>query len=604
MPGLQEWIHLLEEGKGARIIKMTAVGLLLIALAALYDLRQFRNFTAPEAMDAAQLARNLAQGRGYTTSCIRPFSIYLIEKHHDGSAMLKEGHPDLTNPPLYPLLLAGFMKIAPFHYDVSDAAQFARYQPELLIAIFNQCLFVIAVLLTFFLARKLFDLGVALFAAAMLVGTELLWRFSISGQSTMLLIVIFLCLVWCLVRIEEAGHESQHHHAWFVTLAAMAGLLVGLGALTRYSFGFLLLPVIAFLGLFAGSRRKSMIAAAVLACGLLFAPWVARNYRVSGTPFGTAGYAACEETTTKLSQGSLERTSQPNMALVRELEPTDYLKKLTSNASAIIQTDIPRYGGNWLTAFFFVGLLVPFKKPVLSRLRIFLLVCLVCLLGAQALGRTYLTDISRELSSENLLIIVAPLVFVFGAAMYYLLLDQINLPFPVLRRVVTSAVGLVLCTPLALAFVPPRANPISYPPYYPWLLQQTTTMLQPNELMMSDMPWAVAWYGQRQCIWLVGPDITKEFLQINDYQKPINALLLTQLTLNKHLWSDLIQPGSFDVLWGMYILKIIVADTLPKASEWPLRDLWADTVRAGYFFIADWQRWKASPQLGKISQQK
>ena len=260
-------------------------------------------------------------------------------------------------------------------------------------------------------------------------------------------------------------------------------------------------------------------------------------------------------------------------------------------AWSIIQNEVPKLGGNWLTAFFFVGLLVPFKKPVLSRLRVFLLVCLVCLIGVQALGRTYLSDITPEINSENLLVILAPLVFVFGAAMYYLLLDQINLPFPALRRVVTGTVGVVLCAPLLVAFVPPRPNPIAYPPYYPWLLQQTTVMLKPNELMMSDMPWAVAWYGRRQCIWLV--PLGNDFIDINDYQKPINALLLTQITLNKHLWSQLIEPKAFDVDWGMFIMKIIVSDELPKPDKWPLRNLWADTVRAGYFFVADWERWKA-----------
>jgi 4-amino-4-deoxy-L-arabinose transferase-like glycosyltransferase len=596
MPGLQEWIHAFEEGKGARIVKLIAVGLLLLALVALYDLRQFRNFTAPEAMDAAQLARNISEGRGYTTSFVRPFSMYLVEKHRsDGSALLKQGHPDLANPPLYPLLLAGLMKVAPIHFDINENVQFQRYQPELIIALFNQGLFLLAVLLVYSLAKRLFDPFVAWFAAGILIGTELFWRFSMSGQSSMLLVVIFLAVVSCLVRLEQASRESTHRHAWFLTLAAVVGLLMALGALTRYSFGFLMIPVIAFLGLFFGPRRKSLILITCLAFGALFAPWLARNYRLCGAPFGTAGYALCQDTTTQLSEGSLERSLKPNMALIRDLEPIDYLKKLASNSSAIVQGEIPKLGGNWLSAFFFVGLLVPFKNQALSRLRIFLLCCLVCMIAAQALTRTYLSSVSPELSSENLLVILAPLVFIFGAAMYRLLLDQINLPYPELRRVVTGIVGLVLCAPLAIAFVPPRANPISYPPYYPWLLQQTTQMLKPNELMMSDMPWAVSWYGRRQCIWLV-PKGKSEFLDINDYQKTINALLITPITLNKHLWTELIQPKAFDVDWGMFILKIIVADDIPKADKWPLRFLWADTVRAGYFFVADWERWKTKLQ--------
>ena len=66
-------------------------------------------------MDAAQVARHLAEGKGYTTDFIRPFSVYLMQKHnhalHAGEiqttnavdfAELNGPHPDLANPPVYP----------------------------------------------------------------------------------------------------------------------------------------------------------------------------------------------------------------------------------------------------------------------------------------------------------------------------------------------------------------------------------------------------------------------------------------------------------------------------------------------------------------------
>ncbi len=40
-----------------------------------------------------------------------------------------------------------------------------------------------------------------------MLGTELLWRFSVSGLSTMLLLVIFIGLAWCLVLLEQEGGE-------------------------------------------------------------------------------------------------------------------------------------------------------------------------------------------------------------------------------------------------------------------------------------------------------------------------------------------------------------------------------------------------------------
>jgi hypothetical protein len=59
--------------------------------------------------------------------------------------------------------------------------------------------------LTFQLARRLFDVSVAWISAIIMAGSELFWRFSVSGLSAMLSLVIFLGLVWCLVAMEQAA---------------------------------------------------------------------------------------------------------------------------------------------------------------------------------------------------------------------------------------------------------------------------------------------------------------------------------------------------------------------------------------------------------------
>src|SRR5436305_10807969 len=114
---LQDLIHSLEAGTGARVIKTLAVILGFGALAMCYDMRAYRNFNTQEAMDSGQLAHNIAQGRGYTTEFIRPLAVHLIETGNTnrlpqwGTSM-----PDISNPPAYPMLLAGMMKILPFHF--------------------------------------------------------------------------------------------------------------------------------------------------------------------------------------------------------------------------------------------------------------------------------------------------------------------------------------------------------------------------------------------------------------------------------------------------------------------------------------------------------
>jgi len=130
VPFLQDIIHQLEVGGGTRFFRAGVTILALLGAIALYDWRAFKNMGSQEAMDAAQVARNLAQGKGFTTLFVRPFSVFLVKRRaveHPGSVspdqrkdptLLKGMHPDLANPPVYPVLLAGLMKALPFKYDI------------------------------------------------------------------------------------------------------------------------------------------------------------------------------------------------------------------------------------------------------------------------------------------------------------------------------------------------------------------------------------------------------------------------------------------------------------------------------------------------------
>src|SRR6266705_1861150 len=269
-PMIQMLIHKLEVGTGSRYFRYFALAVGVVGLALIYDLRAYRNLSAPEAMDSAQLARNISEGKGYSTLFLRPFSLYLVQKHHTANnadtgtnappdaARIKTAHPDISNPPVYPLLLAGLMKILPFDYTTNTRSSFWannggfwRYQPDFFIALFNEALLLIIVVLTFFLAKSLFDSNVAWLSAFLVLGCELLWRFSASGLSTLLLLAIFMVLVLFLLEIERSSRESKPRPGWLLGLAVAVGVLTGIGALTRYAFGWTIIPVVLFLILFS-----------------------------------------------------------------------------------------------------------------------------------------------------------------------------------------------------------------------------------------------------------------------------------------------------------------------------------------------------------------
>ena len=57
---IQTVIHKLETGAGPRLLWSLVVALLVMGLGVLYDLYAYHGFSDPEAMDVAQVARNLA----------------------------------------------------------------------------------------------------------------------------------------------------------------------------------------------------------------------------------------------------------------------------------------------------------------------------------------------------------------------------------------------------------------------------------------------------------------------------------------------------------------------------------------------------------------
>jgi hypothetical protein len=610
---IQNWIHRIEEGGGLRYLKYGLIALFGAGLLVGYNLRGFKNMSNAEAMDAAQLARNIATHRGYNTLFVRPLSLYLVEKadaEKNGPppvgdtrdrSRIRGMHPDLANPPVYPLALACLMKADPkFRSQIAGSAKlwnrggsFAMYEPDFLIGLFNQALFFVSVVAVFFLARRFFDSEVAWTSAGVFLGTDLFWRFSISGLSTMLLILIFIGLSWCLVALEKSAREGQGNPLFLIALAAAVGVIIGIGCLTRYSFGWLIIPVLLFLILFLGRHRVILALTVMAAFAVVVGPWCLRNYRISHTAFGVASYAIYE-TTTYFPEHQMERSLNPDLTRIRY---TQVWFKFINNAQACLQEDLPKLGGSWVSAFFLVGLLVPYKNPSLRRLRYFVLFCLPVLLVAQALGKTALSEDNPVINSENLLVIVAPIIVVFGMSLFYVLLDQMQLPAREFRYLIIGVFCLLICAPALINFVQPRTNAVAYPPYYPPVIQKISGWMRENELMMSDIPWAVAWYGDRQCIWLT-LNAQKDFFDVYDYRKPVKAVYMTPVTMDRRFLSQWVRAD--ELSWGSFALEGMMKHEIPP--YFPLH-----RAPSGFLpeqlFITDVDRWSQPGAASSIPSQ-
>jgi len=580
--GVQDLMHGFQAGAGARVARLLVVLVVVIAIGALYDSLVFRNFSNREAMDMAQLGRNLADGKGYNTFFVRPFSMFLVQNHRaDHAPLLKTVHPDLANPPVYPYLLAGVFKLIPSVFFQMPEKGFTIFVPDMVIALLNQILLLVAGLLLFLLAARLFDATTAWITSIVFVGSETIWRFSTSGLNTMLLIVILLAVIWCLVLLEQWGRFGRGD-VLLVSTAALTGLLVGVGGLTRYAFGWLMVPIIIYLVAFLGEKKAVLCLATLGGFLAVMSPWVARNYSICGLPFGTATFTVCEATPA-FPEDRLQRSLHPNL---KTLSVKDFTRKLVLNSRELVQNDLPKLGGNWVAAFFLVGLLVPFRSAAPSRLRWLVVLSLLVFGLVQCLGRTALSTEAPEINAENMLVLLVPLVIMFGVVLFFVLLDSIALPFPAARALLLGILCLVSGLPLIQQLVPPHAGPVAYPPYFPPLIQRVGNWFNEQELLMSDMPWAVAYYGRRQCLWAT-LNWKKDFVEITDWIRPIKGIYLTPLTTDTAFLSNWVRGENRS--WAAFLLESMVQREVP--TGFPLRRA-PDGFFPEQLLLTDYDRWK------------
>jgi hypothetical protein len=86
--------------------------------------------------------------------------------------------------------------------------------------------------------------------------------------------------------------------------------------------------------------------------------------------------------------------------------------------------------------------------------------------------------------------------------------------------------------PTVLAVLPPRET-LPYPPYNSGVGAELGRLFRHEDLLASDIPWAVAWYGDRSALWM--PTRERDFMAIHDDVRMISGVYLTQETLERKM---------------------------------------------------------------------
>lgn len=521
--GVQSAVHALEQGRFAPIIKGAMFVFLIIVLTLLYLFVQFRGLATVTAMDQAQIARNIADGKGFSTRYIRPLAVWQLQEN--GKEIPKDLFPDVYQAPLNPWVNSIALAAVKGSWTIGPT-DFV-YKGDQAVAFMGVLLFLLSVAVWYFVGLQLFDSRLSLLACAIILLTDMMWQFSISGLPQMLMLLLFSGVVW-LTLFAMKNHERT---PFVLGSLFAAGILFGLMTLAHGLAIWIFLGWLIFALVYFHPRGIAGLVA-LAAILIVVSPWLVRNYAVCGNPMGLSFYGA-------YTGGNPEETFLTSLEAPPELG-VGFLNRIRTGVLSQIGGIFGFLGLSLAAGTFFLALMHPFRSPVVSFFRIAIVLMWVgAVLGMGIFG------VQSGITSNQLHVLFIPLFVFYGLAFLMVLWSRWEIGYPLLRTIFLSVVVFLCALPLLATLFAGRSAQVQWPPYVPPFIGALGQWFDEKEIIASDMPWAVSWYAQRKSLLL--PETVKGFNGLSDYRtlgEPVSGLYLTPVSGNQRLFAD-IYKGTF-----------------------------------------------------------
>ncbi|MGE9268145.1 MAG: hypothetical protein ACQKBY_08610, partial [Verrucomicrobiales bacterium] len=344
---------------------------------------------------------------------------------------------------------------------------------------------------------------------------DLLWQFSLSGLPQMLMLLLLTCGLFFAYQALEKSLDGR------LAMGSMlvAGFFFCLMALAHWLAVWLVIGY----AIFAAVALRPRGLGALLTGGMLMAFsafFILRNMEWTGNPVGTAGLSVFGGLVG--SEESLMRAAAPGDETYQILfQMKSLVLNITSNILRQADQLYVNLGSLLAAPMFFFSLLHSFKRPSIAHFRwLILLMWFFGVIGVAIFGQGG----DGAVASNQIHILFAPIMAAYGLAFASILWSRLDLPagggnallqyghFVII--IFISAGPLMLQIPRQLkAGLSRQVKWPEWPPYFPKIhnvaLHGYTTE---EDVVVSDQPWAVAWYADRVSIWL--PRKIDEFDQL------------------------------------------------------------------------------------------
>lgn len=571
---IQALIHKLEEGGWAKHIRLALLLASILAVSLYLLFWNFRGLSSADGMDQAQIGREIARGNGFSTKFFRPVQIaQYIRKRGEFSSVRV---PDVYHAPLYSVVLSPFLWLARGTWDMDPESGQYIYFCDRIVAGLGIVFFLLAVWINYFTACRLFDRTLAILGTGLTLVCGTFWNLALSGLPQMLMLLLFSAVTYCMVRAIEAHYVAKPKKVWIVATGALFGLLLLTNALTLW----LLLGAVAFVLMLFRPRGHDAAIILVIAV-LMFAPWMYRTYRVSGNPLGIAAYSLLDGV-----RGSESEVMRSFTTGVEGVSLGAFRSKMQNQLGDHLASLIGFLGRSLVAPVFFLALMHTFKRSETSMFRwAVLLMWLAALVGMCLAG----TD--SPMSPNNLHVLFIPLMTFYGLAFLLVLWNRIGLDIPVARIAFLTFLFVVSALPLVATLRGGRG--VQWPPYFPQYTAILNNWFGEDEIIVSDQPWAVAWYGDRKSLWV--PESPKIMVDLHDFRRlgaSLSALYLTPISGHRPFMPDIVR-GEWKE-WATFVMRS------PRLTGFPLQAV-TGFLGGEIILVADTARWEGKmPEKGAM----
>lgn len=466
----------------------------------------YRGLDQPAAMDQAQIARNIAQGRGFTTKFLRPMDVMMAQaaSDRDKREVDYSQFTDTNHAPLNVYAMAVALKLTGydrFEQHKMDAQRSNIYEGDRIISAVSSLFFLLSLCSIYVLITRIFDEVVACTSVALMGLSQLFLQYAISGLPQPLMLFLFVGILHCLVSAINAKEAYQSK-----TLAlALCGtfVLMALLCLTSWMALWCALGLLIFCGFyFRPYGIYAAIGSGILALLLIF-PLIFLTEPTGGMfPKLFTNIQACFGS----GDGDLAmRATNPSNI---PFNTSSFFLRLLGYAFAQFSTMYVNMGSILVTPLFFLALINRYKRPVAEGMKW----ATFCIWISACFGLALFGQ-SDSLNPSQLCPLFTPIFTAFGIALMFNFLAKLDIgaSYAHIRGMAIFLVILIssglflfqLPSDLYMGlWVSDKGIP-KFPPYYPPTLNNDLTKhTDPDQVIATDQPWAVAWYANRKALWL------------------------------------------------------------------------------------------------------